>query len=157
MKYIHILILMLIAVTLHSCDKKVDKFPYTFFKTDIQFNKEGGNTTIISQSDEWTFGNCLLLDNQTINFPRCEEVFPDTEPQIQRAGTCSNDILTVKYDFMRKYLEPVQVEGSWFKLIKKTLKEASIVVSPNLSGKSRNFRVTVDPNGTTIVVTQYSE
>ncbi|MDR0566364.1 MAG: hypothetical protein LBG47_04910 [Prevotellaceae bacterium] len=146
--------LTIVVAILHACGNKVDKLPPTFSTADIRIAVAGCDTTIISQSDEWTFGDCLLLDNQTTNYPQCEEVFSNSEPPAKTPGICSDKVLTVKYDFLSEKFEPVQITGSWFKLTKKSLQEANIVVSPNLSGKPRTLKITVDRGGTTIAVSQ---
>ena len=145
---------MIIAIILVSCGNDVEKLPHTFSEPNIQFDKAGGDTIIVSQSVEWSFSEALKIDDKTLSLPRCEEVFLNTEPLVQNPDTCSDSILTVKYDIMRKYLEPVKIESSWFTISKKSLKEVNIVISPNLTNKSRNFRIIVDKNGTTIVITQ---
>lgn len=148
------LFLMIVVAILYSCGDKVDKLPHTFSTIDIGIDVAGCDTTIISQSDEWTFGDCLILDNQTTNYLQCQEVFSNSEPPAKTPGICSNKVLTIKYDFLSEKFEPVQITGSWFKLTKKSLREANIVVSPNLSGKPRTLKITVDRGGTTIAVFQ---
>ncbi|MFV0390922.1 MAG: hypothetical protein ACK5KP_03410 [Paludibacteraceae bacterium] len=153
----NLLTVMLIAVSLQSCDEKRDRFPVTFSEPVLQFTKDGGDTTIISMSDEWGFGQSLSLDGVIVNYPRCEEVFLNTEPIKMAPGSCSNDILTVKYDYTTRDFEPVQIEGSWFKVTKKSSTDVDIVVTPNLSGKFRRLWIIVDSNGTLIDVTQHAD
>jgi hypothetical protein len=153
----NIISLFVLMLMLYSCGYDVEKFSQTFWQPNICFDKEGGDTTIVSQSANWRFDDSFKIDDTTLFLPRCEEVFPNSEPPVTKPGTCVNDDFTVKYDILREYLEPVQVEGSWFKLTKVTLLEANIAVSPNVSGKVRKFRVLVSKDGIEIVVTQLAE
>jgi len=145
--------LMILAISLYSCCNE-EKYPITFSKGDVEFDKTGGNKVIVSLNDDWSFKDSLSIDYKTLYLPRCVEVFQNTEPPVYNPGTCSDSILTVKYDIMRKDLEPVQIEGSWFTISKKSLREISIVVSPNLTGKSRILWIRADIYGSAIFITQ---
>lgn len=156
----NIIILSILTIFFYSCDHfrppKVDKLYSAFSNYNITFNKEGGDTLIYALVDYWRFDSYIQIDTIAVRMPRCDDVFPNSEPPVQKAGTCTNDILTVKYDFLQKYIEPVLIEGHWFKITKKSLREVSIVVSPNLSGKIRKVILTPDRNGTRLVISQVS-
>ena len=154
MKYIIALIIMTIISC--SCDDKPDKLKPAFSSYNISFDKEGGDTLIYALTDDWSFWDFMSIDSATVAMPHCEDVFPNSEPPVTKPGTCSNETLTVQYDILQKYIEPVSIEGDWFEITKITLREVSIVVSPNLTGNSREVRLTPDYSGTSLTISQSS-
>jgi hypothetical protein len=147
----------MLTILFYSCNnEKVDRLSYAFSSYNISFDKKGADTIIYAIIDDWKIWTDMVIDGTTVAMPQCEEVFSFSNSglPVYNPGICSSDILTVKYDFLQRHIEPVSIEGTWFKIIKNTLREINIVVHPNLTGKSREIRLSVDISGTSMVIYQ---
>jgi hypothetical protein len=152
----NIIALIIMTIISCSCDDKSDKLKPAFSNYTIMFNKEGGDTLIYSLRDDWSFYEYLKIDGVTTSLPHCDEVFTDEGYKNGKPGECSNESLTVKYDSLSNRLEPIIIEGSWFKILKKTTKQVSIIISSNLTGNNREVRLTPDYSGTSLTISQSS-
>jgi hypothetical protein len=150
----NIIALIILIIFFSSCDDKPDKLKPAFSNYNIMFNKEGGDTLIYSLRDDWYFYEYLKINGVTVSLPHCDEVFFDSSYKNGKSGVCANELLTVKYDSLNNRLQPIIIEGSWFKVMKKTAKQVSITISSNLTGSSREIRLTPDYNGTPLVISQ---
>jgi hypothetical protein len=146
----NMIILLITTILFYSCDNgEVDKifntFPHSSY--NISFDKNGVDTARYALHDDWWIGTHIQIDDTIVTMPRCEAN--------SRPGTCFDDILTVKYDFLQKYMEIVSIEGNWFKITKNTSIELHIAVYPNLTGKSREIGLELsDRTGMYITISQ---
>jgi hypothetical protein len=154
-----LILLSIIFVGLYACSIPVDPiYPQGFSATELSFGADGGSAIITSQRDEWCFDLYCDINETIAGFPRCEDVFIDIYSQNNRAGVCSDSVLTVTYDIMNKRLEAVKIENFWFQVIKETPKQINFIIEPNLTGYSRKFQLYIgDKMGTSIIVTQSAE
>ena len=162
MKYIFLL--FAIAFCFSSCERRGDWekiYPQGFSATELSFSAKGGNTTITSQRDEWYFFGGIEINGEYFYFPRCGEVFPYVDYshlKEPKPGICSDNLLTVKYDILKKYLEIVEIESAWFKITKEDPKQMTVFIEPNLTGETRQIGLlAIDRNGTRISITQLTE
>jgi len=156
-------LLLSFALTLFSCggnEEIRDKnYPQGFSATELSFSAKGGNAIVTSQREEWSFPDGLKINGETYYYYRCEEVFPDIGySKDNKPGICSDSLFTVKYDILKKYLEIVEIEGSWFKITKENPKQITVFIEPNLTGEIRQIRISaLDISGTSISITQSGE
>jgi hypothetical protein len=148
-------LLLLSAVLFFSCDKGEGRHTFTqsafsMSNYKISFDKDGGDTTIYANVDDWSFGRYIGTEDTLLVIPHCKEVF-------WNGGTCSDDFFTVEYDLRQKYVEPVLIEGNWFKIRKNTLRKVNISVLPNLTGQSRQIELYSDHNGTLMLISQSTD
>jgi hypothetical protein len=159
-----VILFTIIVWGLCSCERErfdVTKlYPQGFSSTELSFSVNGGDTIVTSQRNEWSLDDYFMYDEQYFSLPRCDEVFPVTAQGVGRnPGICSDSLFTVKYDFFQKNcFEIIQIESSWFTIIKTTPKQIDIAIEPNLTGKTRQIRLGLgDKQGSNITIFQSIE
>jgi hypothetical protein len=157
-----IFILTIIFAGLIACKNNVAEiYPQGFSALEFSFDAGGGDTVITSQRDEWTIVDYISINNISFGFPRCIEVFPENGYNNRKPipGTCSDSMLTVKYDFLKDYyIETTQIKTDWFTITKENLKKLSIRICPNATGNMRIIRLNIsDKSGTRIIITQSAD
>ena len=151
-------IFIVLIVICFSCKNKCCEIDPPVFQNgfcDVKFNKNGGNTVIQAIRDNWRFYDVLKIDSISITLPNCVD---DTGHESRtQEGMCSDDNFIVEYKVLQKYIEPVMIEYSWFKIIKNTPEQISIIVPPNTSGRQHEVRFMCSTNGTDLIITQSAE
>ena len=136
-------LLMLFALMLFSCERGGDwerVYPQGFSPTELSFSAKGGNATITSQRDEWSFVDTVIINGEFFYFIRCDEILTGYWGTNLKPGVCSDSLFTVKYDILKKYIEIVEIESSWFKITKENSKHITVFIEPNLTGETRQIR-----------------
>jgi hypothetical protein len=146
-----ILLLAVIVLGLCSCEHPIGggNKPIGFSITELSIGAQGCDTIITSQLDSWRLSNYIeIIDGgyKQIQFPVCDAVLSSegfSNPV--RPGICSDSIVTVKYDILRKYyVEIVQFEIDWLNFTKETPTRIHLVVKPNLTGKTRKIYLPIN-------------